>query len=76
MRLDHRFERFSLAIFEISRCWHKLAADEMAKYGLKGPHAMYLVTIRRFPEVKDNPLGIYITAFDMKPIDTKALNQK
>lgn len=50
MRLDHRFERFSLAIFEISRCWHKLAADEMAKYGLKGPHAMYLVTIRRFPE--------------------------
>lgn len=48
--MDHRFERFSLAIFEISRCWHKLAADEMAKYGLKGPHAMYLVTIRRFPE--------------------------
>ena len=27
-------------------------------------------------DIKDNPLGIYITAFDMKPIDTKALNQK
>ena len=24
-----RFERFSLAIFEISRCWHKLAAAEL-----------------------------------------------
>lgn len=42
-----RFERFSYAIFEISRCWHKLAAEEMAKYGLKGPHAIYLVTMRR-----------------------------
>lgn len=42
-----RFERFSYAISEISRCWHKLAAEEMAKYGLKGPHALYLVTMRR-----------------------------
>lgn len=42
-----RFERFSYAIFEISRCWHKLAAEEMAKYGLKGPHAIYLLTMRR-----------------------------
>ena len=30
-----RFERFSLAIFEISRYWHKLAAEEMSAYGLK-----------------------------------------
>ena len=42
-----RFERFSLAIFEISHCWHKLAAEEMAKYGLKGPHAIYLHTLYR-----------------------------
>ena len=42
-----RFERFSLAIFEISYCWHKLAAEEMAKYGLKGPHAIYLLMLRR-----------------------------
>jgi type IV secretion system protein VirB5 len=27
-------------------------------------------------DIKDNPLGIYITAFDMKPIDTKAINTK
>ncbi|MCQ2584464.1 MAG: type IV secretion system protein [Treponema sp.] len=27
-------------------------------------------------DIKDNPLGIYITAFDMKPIETRTLNQK
>ncbi len=43
-----RFERFSVAIAEISRCWHKLAADEMAKYGLKGSHAIYLTTLYRY----------------------------
>ena len=30
-----RFERFSFAISEISRCWHKIAAEEMEAYGLK-----------------------------------------
>lgn len=45
-----RFERFSLAISDISRCWHKLAADEMGKYGLKGSHAIYLTTMYRYPE--------------------------
>lgn len=43
----NRFERFSLAIFEISRYWHKLAAEEMAVYGLKGKHAIYLTTMYR-----------------------------
>lgn len=38
----NRFERFSFAIAEIDRCWHKLAAEEMAKYGLNSPHAVYL----------------------------------
>ncbi len=45
-----RFKRFSYAIFEISRCWHKLAAEEMAKYNLKGPHAVYLLTLQRYSE--------------------------
>ena len=40
-----RFERFSYAILEISKHWHKLTADEMEKYGLKGPHATYLLTM-------------------------------
>ena len=46
----NRFARFSLAIAEIDRCWHKLAAEEMAKYGLNSPHAVYLTTLYQFEE--------------------------
>ena len=46
----NRFARFSLAISEIDRCWHKLAAEEMAKYDLNSPHAVYLTTLYNFPE--------------------------
>ena len=42
-----RFETFSLALFNISRYWNRIAAEEMEKYGLKGAHAFYLVTILR-----------------------------
>ena len=45
-----RFERFSYAISEIMRCWHRLAADEMGKYGLKGPYFVYFTTMYRFPD--------------------------
>lgn len=45
-----RFERFSMAIFEISKHWHKIATDEMEKYGLKGPHCIYLLTMLQHPE--------------------------
>lgn len=45
-----RFEKFSLAISEIFRCWHKIAAEEMEKRGLKGIHSIYLTTMLRFPE--------------------------
>ena len=45
-----RFERFSRAIAEIDRCWHKLASEEMEAYGLKGPYAVYLMAILRSPE--------------------------
>ncbi len=45
-----RFQRFSYAVFEITRCWHKIAADEMGKYGLKGPHAIYLMALADRPE--------------------------
>ena len=44
-----RFERFSFAISEISRCWHKLAAEEMEKYGLRGPHCLYLLAMYHHP---------------------------
>ena len=50
-----RFARFSLAIFEISRCWHKLAAEEMAAYGLKGAHAIYLTAMYRCKEGVTGP---------------------
>ena len=45
-----RFERFSVAIAEINRCWHKLAGEGMKAYGLKGAHATYLVIIGRYPQ--------------------------
>lgn len=45
-----RFSRFSYAISEISRHWHRLTADEMAKYGLKGTHSIYLLTLYGHPE--------------------------
>lgn len=45
-----RFERFSFAIYELSRYWHKIAADEMEKYGLKGPYAIYFTILYRNAE--------------------------
>ena len=45
-----RFERFSFVISEISRHWHHIASDEMEKHGLKGHHALYLITMKRYPD--------------------------
>ena len=45
-----RFERFSYAVSEISRHWHKITSDEMAQYGLKGTHSIYLLTLLQYPE--------------------------
>lgn len=45
-----RFERFTLSIFEISRCWHKLAEEELSPYGLKGPYATYLTVMYRYED--------------------------
>lgn len=45
-----RFARFSLAISEIDRCWHKLAAEAMQPYALNSPHAVYLNTLYEYPE--------------------------
>lgn len=45
-----RFERFSYLISEVSRHWHKITSDEMENYGLKGPHAVYLITMHRYPD--------------------------
>lgn len=48
--MENRFERFSFAISEISRYWHRLTSEEMEKYGLKGTHAVYLTTLFHNPD--------------------------
>ena len=45
-----RFEHFSHAINDISRCWRKLAGEELKKYGLKGSHATYLSAMYHYPQ--------------------------
>lgn len=42
-----RFETFSYAIAEISRCWHRIATDEMKKHDLKGPYAVFFTALYR-----------------------------
>ena len=45
-----RYEKFSLAIAEINRCWHKIAGEELSKYSLKTSHGTYLLSLYRNPE--------------------------
>ena len=45
-----RFEQFSGAVSCIYRCIQKIERVEMAKYGLKGPHAQCLLTMGHHPE--------------------------
>lgn len=46
----NRFEKFTFFLSEISRSWHKIAADEMEPHGLKGPYAVYFTALYRYPE--------------------------
>lgn len=45
-----RFEVFCTAISSISRSIQKIERAEMAKYGLKGPHAQCMLALGRYPE--------------------------
>lgn len=45
-----RFEQFSSSVFCINRCIQKIERVEMAKYGLKGPHAQCLLAMKRYPD--------------------------
>ena len=60
-----RFERFVSVISSISRNLHRIMSEEMEKYGLKGPYAVYLVALSR------NEDGI--TAARLSEICEKAL---
>ncbi len=42
-----RFEHFICATSEISKCWRKLAGEEMEKHGLKAPHAIYFTVLAK-----------------------------
>lgn len=45
-----RFEKFTFMIYELQRCWNRIASDEMVFYGLKGSYASYLIAMYRRPE--------------------------
>ena len=46
----NRFETFVSSIACISRYIQKIERDVMVNYGLKGPHAQYLIAMNRFPD--------------------------
>ena len=45
-----RFEQFSSSVSCIYRYIQKIERVEMAKYGLKGPHAQCLLAMSRYPD--------------------------
>lgn len=45
-----KFEQFSASVSCIYRFIQKIERVEMAKYGLKGPHAQCLLAMSRYPE--------------------------
>lgn len=45
-----RFEEFTYTIYEIQRCWNRIASEGMEFYGLKGSYAVYLIAMYRRPE--------------------------
>lgn len=45
-----RFEQFCASVSSIYYDIQKIERVEMAKYGLKGPHAQCLIAMKRFPE--------------------------
>ena len=45
-----KYEAFSSAVADLTRHLRRIEAKEMAKYGLKGSHAVYLMVIDRYPD--------------------------
>lgn len=46
----HRYERFSSSVSGINRCIQKIETDVMERFGLRGSHAQYLATLRRYEQ--------------------------
>ncbi len=40
-----RFEIFTLSLSKLSSYWNRIAAEEMAAYGLKGTYIIYLIAL-------------------------------
>lgn len=45
-----KYEQFAGSVLCLSRCIQKIQRTEMAKYGLKGAHAQFLIAMGRYPE--------------------------
>lgn len=45
-----RFEQFSSSISAIYHYIQKIERSEMANFGMKGPHAQYLIAMTRYPK--------------------------
>ncbi len=45
-----RFETFTLALSRLSAYWNKIAGEELAPYGLKGTHIVYLIALYKTDE--------------------------
>ena len=39
------FEQFILNLSDITRYWHQIASEELARYGLKGAYAVYFTAL-------------------------------
>ena len=48
--MTSRFERFSASVSSLYHFIQKIERMEMAKYGLKGPHAQCLLAMSRYPQ--------------------------
>ena len=71
-----RFEKFTLSIFEISRCWHKLAEEELSPYGLKGPYATYLTVMYRYEDGITGPELCELCGKDKSDLSRAVLQEK
>jgi aminoglycoside phosphotransferase family enzyme len=48
--MTRKYEIFSTVVSSLYHDIQKIERTEMAKYGLKGPHAQCLVVMARYPE--------------------------
>lgn len=44
-----RFEKFSYLISELSKLLHKIEAEELLELGVRGPYAIYILTLAKYP---------------------------